>query len=804
MNTLKRVLRSGFGLLSVVLLLAMAGCGGGGGGTDGNGGDDGPPAVVIGSAGGTVVGPDGVTVVIPAGALSADTSLRITAADRATMLSLPAGVSAGGPAYDLLPHGTRFSVPATLSIPRGAADPPAGMSILKTNAEGTGWLQLTTTTTGTTHAALISTFSSSMMFCNCSSPSPPPVISIEPPPSVTVIEGSTVVFGVAAIGHGPLRYQWYKDGVAIPTQTDSSIALTAMPLGYSGANVRVIVTDAQAPAKTTTSAETIVTVTPLAPTIISPPGDTRAAVGGTATFRVATISSVAQNFVWERHDAGGAGWYSVGGNSNVLTLNNVQFADDQSEYRVKAFNGDLLLGAVSSTARLTVTATEAVPVITEHPRDQSTVAGRSMTLTVLATGGGLDYLWYRRPRGGNFELQPTEKSASLTLSNTSILDDGVSYRVTVRNTQGSTAPSDIATLTVAPKVSAPALRLAGGEAHAIALRGDAHLLSWGGNSQGQLGRGPASPVPGAIQSLPNVSTFAAGEYHNLALDDAARLSTWGMNDEGQLGDGSTARSVPQRLLYPDLKFVAAGPRQSVGILHLIGSLVSWGNGYHADGTHRSITTPEQFFNHQFTRVAIGKESWGHSLAIKDRAVWAWGENRFGELGSGDVFASTTPQAVPGLGGVVDVAAGGAFSLAMTETGEVYAWGRNDVGQTGTGVASAKVLSPQLVSLPGIVIAIAAGSSHAAALLFDGRVFVWGDNSFGKLGDGGIRASVATPIEVTGPWQGPIKSLGVGNATTFVLDSAGNVWGWGSNVSLQLGTQSASTNRPVQVPGVNLN
>lgn len=91
-----------------------------------------------------------------------------------------------------------------------------------------------------------------------------------------------------------------------------------------------------------------------------------------------------------------------------------------------------------------------------------------------------------------------------------------------------------------------------------------------------------------------------------------------------------------------------------------------------------------------------------------------------------------------------------------------------------------------------------------ALLSDGRVFVWGENAQGQLGNGSPLLS-ATPISVAGGWTGPIKSIGAGRAHSLALDAAGNVWGWGSNDRKQLGNIGApAADRPIQVPGVNLN
>jgi hypothetical protein len=94
-----------------VLLLAaclLTACGGGGGDTSGGSGNTGgtQPPSGIGSAGGTVSGPSGAKVVVPAGALSQNTNIAVSQSSTGAP-ALPAGLSAVGEMFALTPHGTR-------------------------------------------------------------------------------------------------------------------------------------------------------------------------------------------------------------------------------------------------------------------------------------------------------------------------------------------------------------------------------------------------------------------------------------------------------------------------------------------------------------------------------------------------------------------------------------------------------------------------------------------------------------------------------------------------------------------------
>ena len=110
--------------LYLLLGLVVAGCGEDGGGAGGDdAGCDPVTSAVVGAGGGTVMatcGPAaGASVVIPPGALSADVTITIQAADVAN--GLPAGFTAAGPNIDFGPTGQTFAVPVTVTVPATSA-----------------------------------------------------------------------------------------------------------------------------------------------------------------------------------------------------------------------------------------------------------------------------------------------------------------------------------------------------------------------------------------------------------------------------------------------------------------------------------------------------------------------------------------------------------------------------------------------------------------------------------------------------------------------------------------------------------
>src|SRR5205085_474429 len=131
----------------------------------------------------------------------------------------------------------------------------------------------------------------------------------------------------------------------------------------------------------------------------------------------------------------------------------------------------------------------------------------------------------------------------------------------------------------------------------------------------------------------------------------------------------------------------------------------------------------------------------HSLALtRGGNVWAWGYNPYGGLGNGTYTYSTTPVDVSNLSDVVAISAGVDHSIALTRDGKVWTWGYNANGQLGIGTNTESTTPMQVTNLTGVVVAVASGGYHSLALKSDGKVWAWGYNPFGALGDGTYNSS----------------------------------------------------------------
>jgi alpha-tubulin suppressor-like RCC1 family protein len=342
---------------------------------------------------------------------------------------------------------------------------------------------------------------------------------------------------------------------------------------------------------------------------------------------------------------------------------------------------------------------------------------------------------------------------------------------------------------------------------------------FGANAQGQVGHGqsgdatgPVLVANGARASTDRWLMVSAGGAHSLALGSDGKVYAWGGNASGQLGDGTTSdRSRAVVVGGGDipvgvsLQQVSAGGSHSLG-LGSDGKVYAWGaNGYGqlGDGTLTERTRPVAVSAGEIpsgvtiTEVRAGRE---HSLALgSDGKVYAWGRNGSGQLGDGTVESRSLPVAVV-VGSVrySGIAAGRFHSLGLATDGKVYGWGGNGFGQLGDGTTDGR-LEPVLASgLSGLAQGVSAGWVHSVVLGVDGKAYAWGGNNTGQLGDGTV-AEHSTAVAVLGISVN-LKSVVAGGEYSLGLGNDGVVYGWGANESGQLG-DGTKVNRRSAVAGL---
>jgi alpha-tubulin suppressor-like RCC1 family protein len=233
---------------------------------------------------------------------------------------------------------------------------------------------------------------------------------------------------------------------------------------------------------------------------------------------------------------------------------------------------------------------------------------------------------------------------------------------------------------------------------AVDTRG--HAWGWGADGSGDLCLGNSrvhlTPV---MLPLSRVTALAGASNHAL-YDAAGTVYACGQNVAGDLGDGSTRSSNrPVRVAglggSPVTKLVASFADS--GALLSDGEYFNWGydgGGQLGDGhVLRSSNVPVRVnLALPVTQVAQGGSIWtnGQTLVmLSDGSLWAWGNDRFSQLGDGKTGMRSSPERFRPPAGVTYaiLATGSATSYAISTTGKVYAWGVSFTGQVGDGLIS---------------------------------------------------------------------------------------------------------------------
>lgn len=171
----------------------------------------------------------------------------------------------------------------------------------------------------------------------------------------------------------------------------------------------------------------------------------------------------------------------------------------------------------------------------------------------------------------------------------------------------------------------------------------------------------------------------------------------------------------------------------------------------------------------------------HACVLREGEVHCWGDDRFGQLGRGEI--SELPRA-PGpslaMPPVIALAAGGSSTCALDESGAVFCFGLGRHGQIGDGTLETRA-RPTRVAMLLPATAISIGSDHACAIAAS-DVYCWGWNGTGQAVPtlrprvGGDPIDVLVPTRVEG--LPPVDRVVAGYLDTCAFTHDGEVFCWG--------------------------
>jgi alpha-tubulin suppressor-like RCC1 family protein len=365
-----------------------------------------------------------------------------------------------------------------------------------------------------------------------------------------------------------------------------------------------------------------------------------------------------------------------------------------------------------------------------------------------------------------------------------------------------------------------------GRFHSGSLTSEGRVFVWGLNSSSQLGDGTTTnrnkPVEITssfdLEPSDQIESLHLGANHSSAITSLGRVFVCGLNSSSQLGD-TTNRNTPTEItsrfnlvLNESVQSIHLGWISS-NALTSNGRVFTWGDngfGQLGDGTNVSQSSPaditEKFLLNASAneKITYLSSSFYGSFALTSTGrIFAWGDNLYGQLGDNTTISRNTPTDITSRFGlrsdeVVTVisGAGDEHSVAITNQNRVFTFGRNNQGQLGNGDNSITSSSIPLditasfsFSNGETIQTLSGGASFTIITTSVGRIMSWGGNFSGQLGNGD-NINQFTPINIADRFDllngETVQSISAGYSQSFALTSIGRLFVWGANSTSQLG------------------
>ncbi|MEI7441268.1 MAG: hypothetical protein WCK43_06510, partial [bacterium] len=284
-------------------------------------------------------------------------------------------------------------------------------------------------------------------------------------------------------------------------------------------------------------------------------------------------------------------------------------------------------------------------------------------------------------------------------------------------------------------------------------------------------------VSGGMNPIPDANCGTNNQFSTLA--QAIPLVANVRSVTATQYDGERDISSIRTLLYAPLS--SFGTTLAAGNQHTCttkeGSLYCWGDNSQRQlgvgDISGSLYTPLRVSHSNLNKPSFFFEQIGngalHSCGLStDRVAYCWGDNTYWQLGNSLNFSTEPPTAteVPAdspipvkvnmsqvEGGTFkQISVGAEHTCGLSDTNKVYCWGRQNKGQIGNRPAKppaatidasqSQVERPTLISIPGSATQISAGHSHSCALTSTGDIWCWGNNSNRQLGNPSKTTSIS--------------------------------------------------------------
>jgi alpha-tubulin suppressor-like RCC1 family protein len=550
-----------------------------------------------------------------------------------------------------------------------------------------------------------------------------------------------------------------------------------------------------------------------APKISTAPVSATVDEGQSASFEAAAVGPPAPTVQWLVSTNEGATWANVeGGTSDKLTVPNTKVSESGDQYRAVFKNS----AGQASTKAVVLTVLQ-LPYVTQQPLSVTAEEGATATFDATASGSPAPTTQWQisTTAGHTWSSISGATSSQYSVPATKSSQSGYEYRAVFTNAAGAT-PSEAATLTVQklPALTKQPVGVTVEEGHSATFEATASgfpapTVQWELSTNAG---GSWSPVAGASTdelTIADAGTSEDGDEYRAVFENSAgkatsEAATLNVHNPPKLTEQPLSVTVAPGQSATFEASASGFPAPTVQWELSTNAGTSWsplGGATSDQLTVSGVSASENGDEYRATFKNVAGTAYSEAatltVAVHHYTAVAWGQNTYGQLGSGSTEPSYVPEPVSGLTYVTAVAGGTRHSLALESNGTVMAWGADEWGQLGGGGESL-TMSDVPIQVPGLthVTAIAAGANFSMALESNGTVMTWGGNDAGQLGDGNLEES-ELPVQVKG--IPAITAIAAGGEHALVLQSNGKVAAWGAGERGQLGDNSTNDSEiPVAV------
>jgi len=137
-----------------------------------------------------------------------------------------------------------------------------------------------------------------------------------------------------------------------------------------------------------------------------------------------------------------------------------------------------------------------------------------------------------------------------------------------------------------------------------------------------------------------------------------------------------------------------------------------------------------------------------------------------------------------------LALGVGHSLVLTSKGKIFSFGDGSYGALGHGDRSNQVVPKRIASLDEEnIVSLSAGVFHSVALSQNGDVYTFGEGSFGRLGHGKVDEEIFSPKRVAALQGEGACAIAAGCNHCLVLTQSGKVFSFGKGINGRLGSSN---------------